>query len=244
MELKTNVKKLLIPLTLGCALLLIPVSIALAYTSGPPTHDSYIDSVTSGIPHDDQDLGVAGSTSNCNPTNITYLQWDLSGIPDTETIASATLTLTTTYANNPTNATLTLYETGDGWTETGLTWNNAPALGSSIETVAGPTAAGQTVTFNSAALASYLDGEASGDNVASLAIQWTGTCHSLITLAVFEDRESGADGPYLLLQNPTAVNLVSFRATRPSPNTAISVFLGGIGIVLMGMVAIMWRKRS
>jgi alpha-N-arabinofuranosidase len=67
------------------------------------------------------------STHSLN--RCSYLKFDLTGVTATPT--SATLTLTVDTSSNPTNKseTVKVYSIADTtWTETGITWNNAPGL--------------------------------------------------------------------------------------------------------------------
>jgi hypothetical protein len=124
---------------------LLAISV-LALASGPPNHDSFVRSTAGDANFNGQSLSTYGSTSACTLTDWSFMQWDLSSIPAGETVQTATLSLTTTaFYNVLGTTTLTLYQTGDSWNETTLTKNNAPALGSAIETVAAPTAIGQVV---------------------------------------------------------------------------------------------------
>jgi len=141
----------------------------LALASGLPSHDSFVRSTSADTNFNGQGLSTYGSTSACTLTDWSYMQWDLSTVPAGETIQTAVLTLKTTASNNVLGATtLTLYQTTDSWTETGLTGSNAPSLGTAIQTVAAPTSIGQVVTFDATALATYLNSEAHGDKVASV----------------------------------------------------------------------------
>lgn len=145
-------------------------------------------------------LSVAASTSACNPTDVTYVHWDLSEIPTTAFVHNASLTLTANYATGTDGVVLGLYETESGWLEETLTWATSPALGALIETRPAPTTSGQAVTFNSAALRNYLNSKiGSGVGQASFALRFTEGCR-LFALARFDDRESGITGPAMYLE--------------------------------------------
>ncbi len=212
-----------------------------AIASGLPSHDAYVDVNDPMANFDDNDLEVDASGSGCGPTMIVYMQWDLSSIADTATISAATLTLTTTFQQNTTGVYLTLYETGDGWTETTLRKNNAPAVGAAIETQPAPTANGQVVVFNSSALRSYLSAQAlgSGDDKASFALQFSSGCTSGLTVAVFADRENlSVGGPNLQLRGPNAVKqsaLYGFGLAAQWP------LVGLLGLGVLG--GLVWRWR-
>lgn len=145
-------------------------------------------------------LSVAASTGDCNPTDVVYIHWDLSDIPTTAYVHTATLTLMANYATGTEGVLLGLYETDSGWQEETLTWATSPALDALIETRPAPTTNGQTVTFDSAALRDYLNGKIRGGaGQASFALSFTGGCR-LFALARFDDRESGLTGPAMHLE--------------------------------------------
>ena len=201
----------------------------LAVSSGSPISDTFIRITAANTNFDGLGLSVAASTSNCNPTDTVYLQWDLANIPDGKAVSVASLTLTANYVSSTSGATLALYEISDAyaaspalWTENGLTANNAPAPDTLIETQPAPTASGQTVVFDSVALASYVNAAAAGDNVASFAVRFSQGC-STLDLVRFDDHESGVSGPDLQLQNPNAVRIQSFQGLRV--NAGMSTFL-------------------
>ncbi len=145
-------------------------------------------------------LSVAASTNACNPTDVAYVQWDLSDIPTTAYVHTATLTLTANYATGTNGVLLGLYETDSGWQEETLTWAMSPTPGALLETRPAPTADGQTVTFDSAALRDYLNGKIrSGAGEVSFALRFTEGCR-LFALARFDDRESALAAPAMRLE--------------------------------------------
>lgn len=193
----------------------------LASVSNPPAHDTYVRATSPGENFDGKDLSVVASTANCNPTDITYLQWDLSGIGDNQVVISATLTLTATAALGTSSARLSLYKTGDNWTEDALTHNTAPAVGTLIETIVAPPPGSPpspaVITFNSAALAAYVDGQADGDKVASFALRFSSGCSTVFTGVLFEDAEDSVNGPHLHLK--TEVLLPDLAIHKAGPST-------------------------
>lgn len=213
---------------------------AWATASGLPAHDAYIDVNLPNKNLDDNYLEVDASGSDCEPTMTIYMQWDLSSIADTATIAAATLTLTTTAANNTSGVLITLYETGDSWSEATLTASTAPVVGAAIETQSAPMAVGQTVVFNSSVLRSYLAAQASGDNKASLALRFSSGCKAGLTVAVFADRENlSVGGPNLQLRDPNAVKKSALRISGLDIQWPI------VGTLLLGGLAnLVWRRRA
>lgn len=231
--------KLIVLLTF--LLTLVNVRGAWALASGLPSDDTYIDVNDPETIWDDNDLEVRASTPSCNATTTVYMQWNVADIPGAATVATATLTLTTTVINNiVSGTTLTLYETGDNWAEETLTATLAPAPGAAITTQPAPTAAGQTVVFSGTALRDYIAAQASGDDKVSFALRLSGTCFDGTTMAVFADRENTTDGgPYLLLLNPNAVKQSALRISGLNAQWPI---VGAL--ILGGMTSLVQRRRA
>jgi hypothetical protein len=238
-------------------ILAMTAGVALGLASGAPQEDTFVRATQPDLSFDTQDLSVVGSTTNCNITDTPFLKWDLSSIPAGQTIGSATLTLTTNAVSNTGAAQITLYKAGDvysagpnagsPWVEEALTSNNAPVIavpGDALETKAAPTAAGQTLVFDSTALVSYLNTELSGDKVASFALRFSNGCVSGVTLARFEDKESASGGPDLQLTNPTAVGLVKLAAgSYPSSSWVLLTVSAAILVLAAGFI-FMRRARN
>ncbi len=67
-----------------------------------------------------------------------YLRFDLTGVSGSS-VSQAVLRL---YASTAVAIGINVYESGDGWTETGITWNNAPAAGPLVSSVPIPATPG------------------------------------------------------------------------------------------------------
>lgn len=230
---------------IALAVLLATAGIAVAAVSGPPTQDTYTNINAADTSYGTETQlwttlsGDAGG--NCTVSRITYLKWNLADVAG-QTISNAALTLTREGAtSNPNNYTVGLYRVGDGWDEDS-TWNTSPVPGSLIETKAFPAANGNTVVFNSAALVSYLQGENTGDGVASFAIQLvsSGSCSGAVSL-IFGSR-TGTNPPDLQAQGPNSVTLRTFRSDDPAVSPVI---FGGAALILLVAVAgiVIARRR-
>lgn len=95
-----------------------------------PTQDAYVAEAYPTTPRY-QDAGLVTMMAYMNPRAFTYLQFDLSSLPASATIESATLWLyQTTDGNAPYGPQGTLVEriSNDSWSETTLTWSNQPAF--------------------------------------------------------------------------------------------------------------------
>lgn len=101
--------------------------------------DAYIDEHNPTTNYNNTYLEAGGTTSNHRRSS--YLKFDLSSITPPYYIDSAVLTMRvlTFYGTNQ----LFVYPIRESWTETGITWNNKPALdGSNIYYTAGITDVG------------------------------------------------------------------------------------------------------
>lgn len=219
-------------------LMLVNTRGAWALASGLPSDDAYIYDQEPDTTHNEDELIVDASTPSCIPSDIIYLQWDLTNIRSTD-IHTATLTLTAISASSTGGVSLTLYETGNSWDEATLTWNTAPGLGNSIATQPAPTAAGQTVIFSGMNLQNYVTNAANGDKVVSFALRFSSGC-SMYSMASFRAKEhSSGGGPYLSLQGPNAVEESALRVAGLELQWPIIAAL-----VLGGGASLVWRQRT
>ncbi len=230
-------KRLLLSMVFVVLGILLLTEGVLAEEGGAAGPDTFARITQPDTNFDVQYLSVAASTSACNPTDITYVYWDLTGITNTAVVHIASLTLTTNYASGTDGVILGLYAVESGWHEETLTWATAPALGALIETRPAPTAAGQPVTFNSAALIAYLNSKVrSGADHASFALRFTEGC-SLFALARFDDRDSGLASPTMHLEYEIYVPDLTIYKTGPAvtyPGDVITYTLAysNIGIAI------------
>jgi hypothetical protein len=103
----------------------------------PPIADTYVDSL---LPNDNYGSDpLLWCSDRTNPTGYlrnSYLQFDLSAVPVTAYVASATLTI---YKNSSNISSGSMYmacnPVSGSWTEDGITWNNKPGYDSSQQEV-------------------------------------------------------------------------------------------------------------
>jgi hypothetical protein len=130
-----------------------------------------------------------------------------------------------THARRETGATLYLYEvTDDSWTETGVTWNNQPAISSLIqEQLVDPY--DYWVEWN---ITDYAITEYGGDKIVSLEFRAVYTDHQLV---VFDDREYTSFAPYLVIETGSltyhTITASCGSDGTISPSGAIQVIDGG-----------------
>ncbi len=137
-----------------------------------PSSDAYATKATpTGNHGQDTNLTIDSLSTD---VKISYLRFDVSGIPVGAVIRTVTLQVT---ATNSTNTAAKVKSVGTGWTESTLTWNNrppytsSPAISSSpVNVVAGAVSFDVTslVSGNGpAGIGLYQSGAASGDQVFS-----------------------------------------------------------------------------
>ncbi len=176
-----------------------------------------VDDATANAQHPDTtydglSLGVGGSglAGSCTRTLVAYLKFDLTGLG---TISTATLILRSTFATVGGSLNMGLFgSSDDSWSETSVTWNTAPALNPLQLSSASLTPAGEGVTFGSTAdLVDFLETERQADGVATLGIAATACSFGSVTQQM--SSKGGSVRPRLMLEAPTAVTLISLRAT-------------------------------
>ncbi len=144
-----------------------------------PVADAYVDSANPTVNHGaETQVRVDGS-----PVVNSYLRFTVQGV--TGTISRATLKV---YANSAQTTGYTAKGVADNtWTETGLTYNNAPAIGSAI----GSSGAVTANTWTSVDVTAYV----AGNGTFNLALTTSDT--TALSLA---SREAGANAPQLVIQ--------------------------------------------
>lgn len=116
-----------------------------------------------------------------------YMKYDLSSA-GLSSVASAKVIL---YCDSLDAAyAITAYESSDSWTEEGITWNTAPALGTSI----GSTTVSSTGAYYVWDITSYVNNQLAGDKVVSVAFN---DANSKNLFARFSSKEAASNPPRL-----------------------------------------------
>lgn len=143
-----------------------------------PTADAFVraDAFASTNYGTDTTLLVKTSTTS-GITRHSYLQFDVSTIPDTATTIKLRM-----YGSNELTSTVPVscLSTTDGWTETGINYTNKPAGSATALAVTNVTNAKKWYEWN---VTSFVKTQMAGDNVASFAMVDKSTINALITLA-------------------------------------------------------------
>jgi hypothetical protein len=204
-----------------------------------PSADTYVHGSTAnaGVNYGTSLLLAAkeDGTTSTEFDRVAYLKFDLNGLASLP--ASATLLL---YPDSTTQAgTVTAAQVAtDGWTETGMTWNNRPAVGAAIASA--NVTAGQTSPFT-INVTSFIHSEFNGDKIATIAL--TGNNAQLY----FESSENGASvrpalvfvgggatGPQLSLSNTSLTvtegassSLTVALSAAPAANVVVNISASG-----------------
>jgi probable HAF family extracellular repeat protein len=158
--------------------------------------------------------GTAGNNSD------TYFKFNTAGIIN---VTSARLNIYAAVSNTKDTLGVTACGTSTNWTETGITWNNRPALGAII---ASTNISGKTFAWYTLDVTSYVQAQkAAGSNVFSLALHATNSTSGNVSL---NSKEATANRPYLQLfasNNPPTVTISSptnYAFFTPGTNISIS----------------------
>jgi len=159
-------------------------AVADTYAFGGSTGTNYGTALVLGAKDD--------GTSSVSFDRVAFVKFDLSGLSFTPT--TATLVLATDATTQAGTVTVNQCTT-DSWTETGLTWTNKPATGSSIGTAT--TTAG-VVADKSINVSSYVNSQYTSDSTKIVSFALTGNNAQLY----LKSREAGAgNGPELVVGN-------------------------------------------
>jgi hypothetical protein len=155
-----------------------------------PIHDSYVRDGTYANNNYGKESILNIKSSVPSFSRLAYFQFDLGSLTAAP-IASATLYV---YGNVPDNdgSEVDVYAhpvTDDQWTETGITWNNRPEMGAEI----GVKHMTDALQWYEIDITDYIQAEAAGDKIASLALRQWGTGY-IVTL---NSRENSQNRPYL-----------------------------------------------
>jgi hypothetical protein len=152
-----------------------------------------------------------------------YVKFTVGGIPTGATGVTATLRL---WGQTASSSVFTVRRVPSTWTEAGLTWNNQPALGTTVTTRTG-VASGQYNTFN---VTSYI----SGNGTYAMAVTTSTT-----TQIKFTSKESTANHPPQLLVSwtPTATTTSTTTTSTSTTTTTTTPPAGDPKVAAAGDIA-------
>lgn len=159
-----------------------------------PSADSYIHDVNASTNYGTAlELIVKKATS----TNFRkgYVKFDVTAL-GVGVVSSAVLRL---YSTSAAAVYVNLYQVSDGWTENGITWNNAPAEGALIAT----TSVSATPGYSSWDITSYVQNQlAANDKIISILVYPSTVSSATIN---FKSREAASNQPELVVITSQAV---------------------------------------
>jgi len=151
-----------------------------------PEADSYIQDGEPTVNHGTAEFLSCKYDTGGTYTRQPYLRFDLSNVRGT--VESAVLRLKVVDVNGSDDTHTAHDVSDDSWGENAITWNNRPALGASIASVANG-GAGDWVEFD------VTDSVDISDNLFSVALVSDGS-----VLVAYGSRESGSNAPQLVVQ--------------------------------------------
>lgn len=123
-------------------------------------------------------------TDSAGANRHAYLKFNLASLG---TVSSAKLRV---YGSASATTTLTAYQATDGWTNAGLTWNNAPASGAA----AGSVVLGATAQYYEIDVTAYVQAQAAGDDLATFVLK-----ESAGKYTTFNSSNNSANKPQLVI---------------------------------------------
>ncbi|WP_208629686.1 DUF7594 domain-containing protein [Paenibacillus ferrarius] len=160
----------------------VPTVASAATTTLSPSDDSYVHQGNAA-----SNFGTATSLyvkNDPSAARLTFLKFNLTGLSG---VTSAKLRI---YGSASSSTVLSAYQTTDSWTQSAITWNNKPTVGSS----AGSVPINTTNTYNEIDVTSYVTAEAAGDAVVSFALQ-----ESVGKYTTLNSSENAANKPQLVV---------------------------------------------
>ena len=156
-----------------------------------PTADAYVRDGTSANTNFGTATTLVVKTSTAGFNRNTFVKFDLSTV---STVSAAKLRLFGSYGATSGTSPVTAHQVADNsWTETGITWNNQPAVGAAMTTVS----VGLTGQYWEWDVTSYIQSaKAAGQTSVTLELQ---NDVSTPQTATFNSREAGSNTPQLVV---------------------------------------------
>jgi hypothetical protein len=247
-------------LLIGTSLLLVLllVTVAAAQTSNPRevTYDTFwdINADATAVNGAASIVDAQGSESACTLTRAGLLQWDVSDISTSATIGQVKVTLHTIRSSTGTvdSTKLALFGAPDNWDDT-TTQGALPTPPASsttpLATINGPFTNGVDIVFqvtgSSDPLIQYFQSQATGDNIASIWVEFTEGCPGGGTALVAWDSKEAGNPATLDLSDTNAVTLSTFSANDGQPNwPLIAGLLALVAVVVAGTTYVLRRSKQ
>ena len=164
-----------------------------------PTADAFVRKSTGSVNYGSDTVLLVKSTPTGSFTRSSYLKFSLSGV---SAVNSAKLRI---YGYNTENSTaINVHAFGvdnDSWTESGLTWNNAPAASTSMLSTVG---VNNVAKFYELDVTAYVKSQYAGDKIVTLLIADTTIQEKLL---YFNSKENDRFQPELVIDTKPASSL-------------------------------------
>jgi len=147
-----------------------------------PTDDAYIRDGSNAANNYGTDPLLIVKTDSAGAVRYSYLKFNLATLG---TVNSAKLRL---YGSASAATTLTAYQAGDSWTNSALSWNNAPPAGAA----AGSATLGATVQYYEIDVTAYVQAQAAGDDTVTFVLK-----ESAGKYTTFNSNNNSANKPQL-----------------------------------------------
>lgn len=172
------------------------------------TEDSYIRGGSNGDVNYGSELELLVKATPTNEKNFrkTVLKFDLSNT--SYTFGSSDKAVLRLHANDSETATITAYEMGDSWSESTVTWNNAPSIGNQIATVE----MGDSGMYYEWDITAYVQAELTGDKIISIALNDPNDSKTTIG---YNSKEKGVNVPHIAITIDDP-NLTAISASQDS----------------------------
>lgn len=123
----------------------------------------------------DNNIGLGSALSilkDAFGTRRGIIKFNLSEIPKNSTITEVVLNLTQNLGSNDAGQIDVVYIADDSWTETGVTWNNAPASSTTLGSVTLDSSSTASVGINFSSQLTLVQQQLDTDNILSMLIKW------------------------------------------------------------------------
>lgn len=172
------------------------------------TEDSYIRGGSNGDVNYGSELELLVKATPTNEKNFrkAVLKFDLSNT--SYSLNGSDKAVLRLHANDSETATIAAYEMGDSWSESTVTWNNAPSIGNQIATVE----MGDSGMYYEWDITAYVQAELTGDKIISIALNDPNDSKTTIG---YNSKEKGVNVPHIAITIDDP-NLTAISASQDS----------------------------
>ena len=159
---------------------------------------------------------IVKSTSSSSLSRLTYLKFSLSSV---STVGSAKLRIYGNNTENTTSINTAAYGVNtDSWTETGITWNNAPA---SLSAILSSVGVSNQATYYELDVTSFVKSQLAGDKTASFLIKDPSNQSRNLS---FHSRENSSSKPQLIITATSTITSNAVMQREESFSGSVAAF--------------------